>query len=75
MTASTAYVGDIKQAIRFAAGDLKGQQFMPGFCLPKVTLKLLFVLLQIMIQQSCWTRLHSNLQKFTGNYPYAAYVP
>ena len=36
VTASTAYVGDIKQAIRFAAGDLKGQQYMPGFCLPKV---------------------------------------
>ncbi|KAE8739724.1 hypothetical protein FOCC_FOCC014768 [Frankliniella occidentalis] len=35
VTASTAYVGDIKQAIRFAAGDLKGQQHMPGFCLPK----------------------------------------
>lgn len=35
VTASTAYVGDIKQAIRFAAGDLKGQQYMPGFCLPK----------------------------------------
>ncbi|KAJ1530782.1 hypothetical protein ONE63_005633 [Megalurothrips usitatus] len=35
ITASTAYVGDIKQAIRYAAGDLKGQEYMPGFCLPK----------------------------------------
>lgn len=29
------YVQDIRQAVRFAASDLKGQDLLPGFCLPK----------------------------------------
>ncbi|XP_051176736.1 eIF-2-alpha kinase activator GCN1 [Leptopilina boulardi] len=29
------YVQDIRQAVRFAASDLKGQDMLPGFCLPK----------------------------------------
>jgi hypothetical protein len=32
----TAHVGDIRQAVRFAVSDLKGQDLLPGFCLPKV---------------------------------------
>jgi hypothetical protein len=32
----TAHVGDIRQAVRFAVSDLKGQELLPGFCLPKV---------------------------------------
>ncbi|PSN31349.1 eIF-2-alpha kinase activator GCN1, partial [Blattella germanica] len=31
----TAHVGDIRQAVRFAVSDLKGQDLLPGFCLPK----------------------------------------
>jgi len=31
----TAHVGDIRQAVRFAVSDLKGQELLPGFCLPK----------------------------------------
>ncbi|XP_008548705.1 eIF-2-alpha kinase activator GCN1 [Microplitis demolitor] len=30
-----AHLGDIRQAVRFAASDLKGQDLLPGFCLPK----------------------------------------
>lgn len=30
------HVGDVRQAIRFAVSDLKGQELLPGFCLPKV---------------------------------------
>ncbi|CAG5089337.1 Similar to Gcn1: eIF-2-alpha kinase activator GCN1 (Mus musculus) [Cotesia congregata] len=30
-----AHLGDIRQAVRFAASDLKGQELLPGFCLPK----------------------------------------
>lgn len=30
-----AHVGDVRQAVRFAVSDLKGQQLLPGFCLPK----------------------------------------
>ncbi|KAK0174572.1 hypothetical protein PV327_010330 [Microctonus hyperodae] len=30
-----AYLQDIRQAVRFASSDLKGQDLMPGFCLPK----------------------------------------
>lgn len=26
---------DIRQAVRFAVSDLKGQELLPGFCLPK----------------------------------------
>jgi hypothetical protein len=33
----TAHVGDIRQAVRFAVSDLKGQELLPGFCLPKVS--------------------------------------
>ncbi|XP_037092852.1 eIF-2-alpha kinase activator GCN1-like [Pollicipes pollicipes] len=29
------YIPDVRQAVRFAASDLKGKQLMPGFCLPK----------------------------------------
>ncbi|XP_014232646.1 eIF-2-alpha kinase activator GCN1 [Trichogramma pretiosum] len=29
------HVGDIRQAVRFAVSDLKGQELLPGFCLPK----------------------------------------
>lgn len=28
-------IGDIRQAVRFAVSDLKGQELLPGFCLPK----------------------------------------
>ena len=31
----TAHVGEIRQAVRFAVSDLKGQELLPGFCLPK----------------------------------------
>ncbi|XP_049938173.1 eIF-2-alpha kinase activator GCN1 [Schistocerca serialis cubense] len=34
-TQQTAHVGDIRQAVRFAVSDLKGQELLPGFCLPK----------------------------------------
>ncbi|XP_063238170.1 stalled ribosome sensor GCN1 isoform X2 [Bacillus rossius redtenbacheri] len=34
-TQQTAHVGDIRQAVRFAVSDLKGQDLLPGFCLPK----------------------------------------
>ena len=30
------YIPDVRQAVRFAAGDLRGRQLMPGFCLAKV---------------------------------------
>ncbi|MCL4122712.1 UNVERIFIED_CONTAM: hypothetical protein GTU68_062263 [Idotea baltica] len=30
-----ALVGDVRQAVKFAASDLKGQTLIPGFCLPK----------------------------------------
>lgn len=30
-----SHVSDVRQAIRFAVSDLKGQQYVPGFCLPK----------------------------------------
>lgn len=30
-----AHVQDIRQAVRFAVSDLKGQDLLPGFCLPK----------------------------------------
>ncbi|XP_063983766.1 stalled ribosome sensor GCN1 [Diachasmimorpha longicaudata] len=30
-----AHLGDIRQAVRFAVSDLKGQELLPGFCLPK----------------------------------------
>ncbi|KAG8223949.1 hypothetical protein J437_LFUL003757 [Ladona fulva] len=30
-----SHVGDIRQAVRFAVSDLKGQDLLPGFCLPK----------------------------------------
>lgn len=30
-----AHLGDIRQAVRFATSDLKGQELIPGFCLPK----------------------------------------
>ncbi|KAM0733122.1 Stalled ribosome sensor GCN1 [Formica fusca] len=30
-----AHVQDIRQAVRFAVSDLKGQELLPGFCLPK----------------------------------------
>jgi hypothetical protein len=33
----TAHVGDIRQAVRFAVSDLKGQELLPGFCLQKVS--------------------------------------
>ena len=36
----TAHVGDIRQAVRFAVSDLKGQDLLPGFCLPKVSILL-----------------------------------
>lgn len=29
------HVSDIRQAVRFTLSDLKGQQLLPGFCLPK----------------------------------------
>lgn len=29
------YVTDVRQAIRFAASDLKGQEYLPGFCQEK----------------------------------------
>lgn len=32
----TTHVGDIRPAVRFAVSDLKGQDLLPGFCLPKV---------------------------------------
>lgn len=35
-TQQMAHVGDIRQAVRFAIGDLKGSDLLPGFCLPKV---------------------------------------
>ncbi|KAK3887663.1 hypothetical protein Pcinc_008247 [Petrolisthes cinctipes] len=28
-------VSDVRQAVKFAASDLKGEELMPGFCLPK----------------------------------------
>ena len=28
-------VADVRQAVKFAASDLKGEELMPGFCLPK----------------------------------------
>ena len=31
-----AHVADVRQAVRFAVSDLKGQDLLPGFCLPKV---------------------------------------
>lgn len=31
-----AYVGDIRQAIRFVQGDLKGKPLLPGLCTSKV---------------------------------------
>ncbi|XP_021942062.1 eIF-2-alpha kinase activator GCN1, partial [Zootermopsis nevadensis] len=31
----TTHVGDIRPAVRFAVSDLKGQDLLPGFCLPK----------------------------------------
>nr|XP_018901965.1 PREDICTED: eIF-2-alpha kinase activator GCN1 [Bemisia tabaci] len=31
----TEYVSDIRQAVRFAISDMKGQELLPGFCLPK----------------------------------------
>jgi len=31
------HVSDIRQAVRFTVSDLKGQQLLPGFCLPKGT--------------------------------------
>lgn len=30
-----AHVGDVRQAVRFTASDLKGSELLPGFCLPK----------------------------------------
>ncbi|KAK6638077.1 hypothetical protein RUM44_008502 [Polyplax serrata] len=30
-----AHVADVRQAVRFAVSDLKGQDLLPGFCLPK----------------------------------------
>ncbi|XP_012138451.2 lethal (3) 80Fj isoform X2 [Megachile rotundata] len=30
-----AHVQDIRQAVRFAVSDLRGQELLPGFCLPK----------------------------------------
>lgn len=32
-----AHVADVRQAVRFAVSDLKGQELLPGFCLPKVS--------------------------------------
>ncbi|XP_076367337.1 lethal (3) 80Fj isoform X2 [Tachypleus tridentatus] len=29
------HVADVRQAVRFAVSDLKGQHLLPGFCLPK----------------------------------------
>lgn len=29
------HVADLRQAVRFAASDLKGQEYLPGCCLPK----------------------------------------
>ncbi|XP_066998088.2 stalled ribosome sensor GCN1 [Anabrus simplex] len=34
-TQQSTHVGDIRQAVRFAVSDLKGQELLPGFCLPK----------------------------------------
>ncbi|XP_068244259.1 stalled ribosome sensor GCN1 [Palaemon carinicauda] len=34
-TDQRALVSDVRQAVKFAASDLKGDQLMPGFCLPK----------------------------------------
>ena len=31
-----SYVGDLRQAVKFAAADLKNKTLMPGFCMPKV---------------------------------------
>lgn len=30
-----SHVGDLRQAVRFAASDLKGQEYLPGCCLSK----------------------------------------
>ena len=34
-TQQMAHVGDLRQAVRFAMSDLKGQEFLPGCCLSK----------------------------------------
>lgn len=34
-TQQMAHVGDLRQAVRFAMSDIKGQEFLPGLCLPK----------------------------------------
>lgn len=34
-TQLAAHVGDVRQAVRFTASDLKGSELLPGFCLPK----------------------------------------
>lgn len=31
------HVADVRQAVRYAASDLKPGELLPGFCLPKVT--------------------------------------
>jgi len=31
----SSYVGDVRQAVRFAVSDLKKSELLPGFCLPK----------------------------------------
>lgn len=38
------YVSDIRQAIKFAASDLKPSALLPGLCLPKV----IFFLMQLL---------------------------
>lgn len=36
-----AHVSDVRQAVRYASADLKGE-LMPGFCLPKVCIDFIF---------------------------------
>lgn len=33
-----AHVSDVRQAVRYATADLKPDELLPGFCLPKVRL-------------------------------------
>lgn len=42
-----AHVSDVRQAVRYAAADLKPDQLLPGFCLPKVNIYSILAILSI----------------------------
>lgn len=37
------HVSDVRQAVRYAAADLKPDELLAGFCLPKVRVLLIFL--------------------------------